>query len=245
VGLELLFTTCEELGLKGAKAFDRSSLLADFGFVFDHASPLGELIVAAPTYYRVEARFRGRAAHAGLRPEHGRSAIAAAARALTEMPLGRLDRDTTANAGRIEGGTAANVVPERCRVELEARSVDHDRATELVGEMLDRLTDASSATETDVETVVEEAFRGYRLTRTAAPVAAAAGALEDLGVEPVYRSTGGGSDASVFNARGLPVLNVADGSERNHEPDERIGVRALERLLDLVLAIVARSASAG
>ena len=95
--------------------------------MFDHASPIGELIVAAPTYFRLEARFHGAAAHAGIRPEEGRSAIAAAAGAIAAMRLGRLDDETTANAGTIEGGTAANVVAERCVVELEARSLDDER----------------------------------------------------------------------------------------------------------------------
>ncbi|MBV9214211.1 MAG: M20/M25/M40 family metallo-hydrolase, partial [Actinobacteria bacterium] len=121
VGVELLFTTCEEVGLLGAKAFDRSELRAELGFVFDHASPIGELIVAAPTLYRIEGRFRGKSAHAGIRPEQGRSAIAAAASALAGLELGRIDEHTTVNAGRIEGGTATNVVAEHCRVELEAR----------------------------------------------------------------------------------------------------------------------------
>ena len=116
VGLEFLFTTCEERALAGAKAFDGGALTADYGFVFDHASPIGELIVAAPSYFRIEAEFHGRAAHAGIRPEDGRSAIAAAADALGRMELGRIDDETTANAGRIEGGTAANVVAERCRI---------------------------------------------------------------------------------------------------------------------------------
>ena len=142
VGIEFLFTTCEERALAGAKAFDRSTLTADHGYVFDHASPIGELIVAAPTYFRLEAEFHGHAAHAGIRPEDGRSAIAAAADALGRMELGRIDDETTANAGRIDGGTAANVVPERCRVELEARSVDPDKATRTVERMVDALTDA-------------------------------------------------------------------------------------------------------
>ena len=242
VGVELLFTTCEELALLGAKAFDGSALRAEFGFVFDHASPLGEVVVAAPTYYRVEARFQGEAAHAGLRPERGRNAIAAAARGLASLRLGRLDSETTANVGRIEGGTAPNVVAERCRVELEARSIDHDRAGTVVEEMTDALVDAAAAAECDVETIVEEAFRGYRLTRTSAPVAAAAAALEELGIEPRYIATGGGSDANVFNAAGLAVANVADGSERNHEPGERVSVHALETLLDVALGVVAHSA---
>ena len=241
VAVELLFTTCEEHALAGAKAFDRSRLRADHGFVFDHASPIGELIVAAPTYYRIEARFRGQAAHAGLRPEAGRSAIAAAASAIARLELGRLDGQTTANVGRIEGGTAANVVPERCRVELEARSLDRDRAGRLVTEIVDVLTDAAGAAECDLETEVEESFRGYQLPRTAEPVEVAGAALAELGIEPVHRATASGSDAAVFNASGLPCLNVADGSESNHRPDERVSVAALETMLDLALGIVARS----
>ncbi len=239
--VELLFTTCEERALAGAKAFDRTRLRADHGFVFDHASPVGELILAAPTYYGIEARFRGRAAHAGLSPESGRSAVVAAASAIARLRLGRLDEETTANAGRIEGGVAANVVPEHCRVELEARSLDRERVGALVTEILDVLTDAAGAGECDLETEVQESFRGYRLTRTAEPVEAAAAALAGLGIEPTYRSTASGSDAAVFNAAGLPCLNVADGSEDNHRPDERVSVEALETVLDLALGIIARS----
>jgi tripeptide aminopeptidase len=238
VGVELLFTTCEELALRGAGAFDRGRLLSEFGFVFDHASPIGELIVASPTYYRLEARFRGRAAHAGIRPEAGRNAIAAASRAVAAMRLGRLDDETTANVGRIEGGTAANVVAERCVVELEARSLDEARAGELVSQMVDAAAEAASDTDCDVETSVERLFRGYRLTRTAPAVEVAANALLATGIEPVYISTGGGSDANAFISAGLPVLNVANGTERNHEPDEAVTVEALETMLDVTLAIV-------
>ena len=242
LAVELLFTTCEELALRGAKAFDRGRLHANYGFVFDHASPVGELIVAAPTYYRVEARFHGAAAHAGIRPEEGRNAIAAAARAVAAMPLGRIDPETTANAGRIEGGSASNVVAERCWLELEARSLDDARAGELVGRLVDACSDAASGTECDVETSVERLFRGFRLARSSPPVEAAAAALYRLGIEPKYMASGGGSDANALIAAGLPVLNVANGTERNHEPDESVTVEALERTLALTLGIVAASA---
>jgi len=242
VGVELLFTTGEERALAGAKAFGRQRLAADFGFVFDHASPIGELVVAAPTYYALDARFHGAAAHAGVRPEAGRSAIVSAAAAIGALSLGRLDAETTANAGRIEGGTAPNVVPERCRVQLEVRSVDHDRATALVADMVDAMAAAASDHECDVETTAEELFRGYRLPRRARPYEVAEAALADLGITPTPITTGGGSDANVFNALGLPCLNLADGSERNHQPDERVGVGALETLVEVVLALLARSA---
>ena len=242
VGLELVFTTSEEPGLRGAKALDRGALRAELGFVFDHASPIGELIVAAPSYYRVEARFRGKAAHAGLRPEDGRNAIVAAASALASLRLGRIDDGTTANVGRIEGGTAANVVAERCLVELEARSLDHDRAGELVSEIVNALTAGASDTECDLELGVQEQFRAYRLARSSPPVQIATDALAGVGVEARYVSTGGGSDAHAFQAKGLPCLNVANGTERNHQPDERVTVDALETMLDVTLGIVARGA---
>jgi tripeptide aminopeptidase len=242
VGVELLFTTCEELALAGAKAFDRGRLRAEFGYVFDHASPVGELVTASPTYYRLEADFRGQAAHAGIRPETGRNAIAAAARALAAMQIGRLDDATTANIGQIEGGTAANVVAERCQVVLEARSLDEARAGEVVSSMVDAITEAASEADCDVETTVERHFQGYRLARTAPVVEIAAEALQACGIEPVYINTGGGSDANALAAAGLPMLNVANGTERNHEPTESVTVVALEQMLDVTLAIVEAAA---
>jgi tripeptide aminopeptidase len=237
VGIELLLTTCEEVALLGAKELGHE-LHADFGFVLDHATPIGELIVAAPSYYRIEAHIHGAAAHAGIRPESGRNAIAVAAKAIAAMPLGRLDADTTANIGTIDGGVAPNVVAERCRVVLEVRGLDDDRAGTVVAEIVDALTEAASDGECDAETTVEQLFRAYRLPRTAAPVRAAVAALEALAIEPKLVPTGGGSDANVLVARGLPVLNVANGTERNHEPGESVTVDALELALDVALGII-------
>jgi tripeptide aminopeptidase len=242
VGVELLFTTCEERALAGAKAFDVGKLHSELGFVFDHASRIGEIILASPTYYRLEARMHGAAAHAGISPENGRNAIAAVAKALAAMELGRLDAETTANVGRVEGGTAANVVAERCFVELEARCLDEARAGDVVAEMVNRLTEAATDAECDVETSVERLFRGYRHARSASAVQIAANALEACGIEPMAIESGGGSDANVFIPAGLPVVNVANGTERPHQPDESVTVGALETMLDVTLALVTASA---
>ena len=241
-GIELLFTTGEEQALKGAKAVDMARLDADFGYVFDHASPIGEIVVGSPTYYSVEARFRGQAAHAGIRPEAGHNAIAAAAQAIAAMRIGRLDDETTANVGRIEGGTAANVVAERCYVELETRSLDAERAAEVVTEMVDALTEAASDCECDVETSVERLFQGYRLPRTTAAVEVAAAALREHEIEPVYITTGGGSDANVFITAGLTVVNLANGTERNHQPDEAVTLDALATIADVTYSLIVQAA---
>ncbi len=243
VGVELLFTTCEEIALLGAKELTHE-LEADFGFIFDHATPLGELIVAAPSYYRVEAHVHGAAAHAGIRPEAGHNAISAAAEAIASMSLGRLDAETTANVGTIRGGTAANVVAERCDVTLEARSLDDAKAGEAVSGIVDAFTEAAADMECDVETTVERLFRAYRLPSSSPPVVAASAALEALGIEPQPIPTGGGSDANVFVANDLPVLNVANGTERNHQPDEFVTVAALETSLDIALGLLIESANA-
>jgi tripeptide aminopeptidase len=241
-GIELLFTTGEEQALYGAKAFDRSRLTADYGYVFDHATPIGEIVIASPTYYSVKARFRGQAAHAGIRPEAGHNAIAAAAGAIAAMRIGRLDEETTANVGRIEGGTAANVVAERCFVEFETRSLDAERAGEVVTEMVDALSEAASDAECDVETSVERLFQGYRLPRTAPPVEVAAAALREHEIEPVYITTGGGSDANAFIPAGLTVVNLANGTEHNHQPDESVTLEALETMLEVTVSLVRQAA---
>jgi tripeptide aminopeptidase len=244
VGVELVFTTSEENGLRGAKAFDASRLRSEFGYVFDHASPIGELILAAPTYYHVVGDFLGRAAHSGLRPEAGRNAIVAAARAIGAMKLGRIDEETTANVGLIEGGTATNVVAERCRVEAEVRSLDDAKASAGMREMVDTLTWAASETETDVDVAVEEQFHAYRIPPADPVVTVAEAALRDCGVTPVHRVTGGGSDAHAFAAKGFRCLNVANGTEANHTADERVSEAALTAMLGITRRLLARSAEA-
>jgi tripeptide aminopeptidase len=159
------------------------------------------------------------------------------------MRLGRLDPQTTANVGTIKGGTAGNVVAERCRVTLEARSLDHERAGAVVSEMVDCLTQGATDGACDLELDVEELFRGYRLAKSAPPVQAACRALEEHGFEPSFIQTGGGSDANVFQARGFQCVNLANGTEANHQPDESVTVDALERMLDVTLGLVAHSAA--
>ncbi len=242
VPVELLFTVHEEHGLAGAKAFDAGKLRSRFGYVFDHASPIGEIVLASPHYHRVVAELRGVAAHAGIRPEAGRSAIVAAARAIAAMPLGRLDEETTANVGTIAGGSGINVVPERCVVEAEVRSLDEAKVEAVVSEIVDHLTDGANAAECDLDVTVTRLFHGYR-TRPGAPqVRVAEAALRACGHEPRHITTGGGSDANALEAAGFPCTNLADGTERNHQPDERIAVAALEGMLDIAFALVEEAA---
>jgi tripeptide aminopeptidase len=238
VDVELLFTVSEETGLQGAKAFDVSRLRSDFGYVFDHASPLGEIIFAAPTHMRIAAEVRGRAAHAGLEPELGVNAIAAAARAITAMPQGRLDPETTANVGTVSGGTATNVVAERCRVTAEVRGIDQDRVDAVLTEAIDALHDAVDQSDCDLDLSVERMFSGYRLRATEQSIVVAQRALSAIGYVPRPISTGGGADANAFRAAGFPCTNLANGTEYAHQPCERVSSVALEAGLELVVALL-------
>jgi tripeptide aminopeptidase len=243
-GIELLFTPKEEVGLRGASAFDQDRLRARMGYVYDHAGPVGEVILGAPFQCKLDASFHGRAAHSGMYPEEGRSAIVAAARAIADLRLGRLDEETTANVGEIQGGTARNIVPDRCSFAAEARSHNERKLGELIQEMLETITFAAQLAECDVETEVDPSARGYRFKRDDEPVRIAAKALERAGLQPTYGLSGGGADANVFNERGLECVNLANGMTDIHTPDERISVADLELMVDVTLALVevARSA---
>jgi tripeptide aminopeptidase len=241
-GAELLFTVEEETALAGAKRFDVSRLASPFGYVYDHATPIGEIVMASPTYYRLTAEFRGRAAHAGIRPEDGRSAIVAAARAIATMPHGRLDEQTTANVGWIEGGRAGatNIVAESCTILAETRSLDAARAEAVVAQLVDRCQDAANDPdcECDLDVTVERLFEGYRHKPSSPAVAAAERALDACGYTPRHIVSGGAADGNAFEVAGFHTVCLANGTERNHEPTERVSVAALESMLDVTYALL-------
>jgi len=237
-GIELLFTMQEEVGLLGAAAFDHTRLHAELGYVYDQAAPIGEIILGAPYGQGMQVTFHGRASHSGMYPEEGRSAIQAAAKAIADFRLGRVDEETTANVGVISGGTATNIVPEWCTFVAEARCQDERRLGEIVQEMLDACTFAATATECEVETELRKSYSGYRFRRSEDVVRLAASALERAGYEPTYALSGGGADANVFNERGRRCVNLANGMVDIHTPDERIAVADLEAMVEVTLALV-------
>jgi tripeptide aminopeptidase len=237
-GIELLFTPKEEVGLLGAAAFDDSVLRATVGYVYDQAAPIGEVILGAPYAHSMQVRFHGRAAHSGMYPEEGRSAIAGAAKAIADLRLGRLDEETTANVGLIEGGTAGNIVPEWCTFLAEARSHDERKLADVIQEMLDAITFAAGLGECEVETEVKKSYQGYRFRRDDLAVRIASDALQASGYVPRFGLSGGAADANVFNERGRACVNLANGMTDIHTADERISVADLEGMVEVTLALV-------
>jgi len=244
-GVELVLTPQEEVSLRGAAAFDQGRLAARTGFVYDQGAPIGEIVLGSPHGHVLDFRFHGRAAHAGMAPEEGRSAVAAAARAIADFRLGRIDDETSANVGVISGGTARNVVPEWCTFQAEVRSHDERKATGLVREMLETAAFAASLADCEVESEVRPSFPGYRFRERDTVVRLAADALTSCGFTPTYALSGGGADANVFNARGLTCLNLANGMAEIHTPDEHIAVADLEAMVDVTLALVEAAAKTG
>jgi tripeptide aminopeptidase len=237
-GIELLFTPKEEVGLIGAYAFDDARLHAELGFVYDQAAPIGEIILGAPWSQAMEVRFHGRASHSGMFPEEGRSAILAAARAIADLRLGRVDDITTANVGVIEGGTAGNIVPEWCTFVAEARCQDEDRLHDFVQEMVDAFSFAATATDCEVETELRKSYNGYRFRQSEDVVQLAARALTATGHDVSYALSGGAADANVFNERGRRCLNIANGMTDIHTSNEHIAVADLEAMVDVTLALI-------
>ena len=237
-GIELVFTPKEEVGLVGAYAFDSTRLHADVGYVYDQAGPIGEIILGAPWSQAMEVTFHGRASHSGMFPEEGRSAIAAAARAIADLRLGRVDEITTANVGVITGGTAGNIVPEWCTFLAEARCQDEDKLHDFVQEMLDAFTFAATAADVEVQTEVRKSYTGYRFKQSDDVVQLAATALQRCGHAVSYALSGGGADANAFNEYGKRCLNIANGMTDIHTPNEHISVADLEAMVDVTLAIV-------
>jgi len=242
VGIELLLTVAEEQGLRGAKAFDASQLRSRAGFVLDHAGPVGEVIVAAPTQQKILADFIGVEAHAGIRPEDGSNAIAAAAAAISRMELGRLDDETTANVGLIAGGTSGNVIPGRCGIHAEARSLATERAAEVAGMIADACAWGASEHGCDVDVRIEELFRGYKVAKDSAALGLAEAGLRDAGLEPQRVAIGGGSDASVFRRDGFDCVLLSNGTSDVHTSEERVPASALDKMLEVCERIVAAAA---
>lgn len=245
VGIELVLTVAEEQGLRGAKAFDASSLRSQCGFVLDHAGPVGEVIVQTPTQQKIRADFAGVEAHAGIRPEDGSSAIAAAAAAISRMQLGRLDEGTTANVGLIKGGTSGNVVPGHCGIHAETRSLDAARAAEVAGQIADACAWGASEHGCDVDVRIEELFRGYQLPKDSPALGFAEAGLRGAGLELARVAIGGGSDANALRLDGFDCVLLANGTDMVHTADEMVPARNLEKMLEVCEGIVAAVAASG
>ena len=235
--IQIIFTVQEETGLAGARAIRKSDLDADLGYVLD-GGDVDTLYIKAPTQYNLTAEVCGRAAHAGLHPEHGISAIKVASEAVAKMKLGRIDFETTANIGIIKGGIATNIIPEKVEIKGEARSHNIGKLKAQIKHMRKCLSKACSKNKASLKVNIDCVYDAFSIDKDDRIIKIAAKALKDLGIKAKSHRTGGGSDANIFNGMGLKSLIIGVGADRVHTKNERLSVDEFFTGAKLLLNII-------
>lgn len=239
--IQLLYSVAEEIGLMGAKEMEPQRINADVGYVFDTEKPVAGVVVSAPSHENILVKVYGKASHAGINPEAGVSAIIAASRAIANMKLGRISPETTANIGTINGGKARNIIPDYVEIRAEARSRNEDQLAAQVEHMVKTFHDASREIGADVEIGVKREYTTYRWTVDDDPVKLAMEAGKAVGIEPQLVNGGGGSDANIFNEKGVKAVVVGVGYEGAHSKDEHIAISELVKASEFALALIRES----
>jgi tripeptide aminopeptidase len=236
--IQFIITVGEESGLVGAKALDRSLVKAKYGYALDSDGKVGNIIVAAPTQAKVAAVIHGKTAHAGVAPEKGVSAITIAAKAVSRMPLGRIDEETTANIGRFQGGTQTNIVCDRVEILAEARSLIPEKMEAQVSKMKEAFESAAQEMGGRAEVDVQVMYPGFKFGEGDLVVELARKAAAKIGRSCELLHSGGGSDANVIAGFGIPTVNLAVGYEEIHTTNERMPIEELNKLGEMVIALI-------
>lgn len=237
----LLLSVAEEIGLKGAAAVELKDLNLDFGYVLDTGPPVGTFVTRTATHDKLDITIHGKPAHAGKDPENGVNAISVAAAAIAGMKVGRVGPETTSNLGLIEGGTAVNVVCPFVKIRGEARSTNVAELDAQTAHMIERFETAAREYGATVEIDHLRHYESYEISPETPVVKIAMEASEALGFSPALRTTLGGSDANVYNAKGLPCIVMATGMEHIHTHDERISRKDLVDTARLALEVLRRA----
>lgn len=236
--VQFIITVGEESGLVGAKALDPKLITAKYGFALDSDGKVGDIIVAAPTQAKVTAYIYGKTAHAGVAPEKGVSAITIAAKAIAQMPLGRIDEETTANIGRFEGGKATNIVADEVYILAEARSLIPEKMEKQVESMRMAFEETAQKMGGSADINIEIMYPGFKFANGDEVVEVAKKAAERIGRSSQLLTSGGGSDANVIAGFDIPTVNLAVGYEEIHTTNERMPIEELCKLAEMTVAIV-------
>ena len=237
-GIQFVITVGEESGLLGSRAMDGTRLRAKFGYALDSNGAIGDIAVAAPTNSRQFITIRGKAAHAGVNPEDGISAIQVASKAVSRMKLGRIDKETTANIGRFEGGGEVNIVTDTIKIYAEARSQVQEKMDKQIESMREAVESAAKEYGAEFEFITNTIYPAYSYGDDDEVVQVAKAAIEAIGLTPRTFSSGGGSDANMFNGNGVPTVNLAVGYEHIHTTKEQLKADDLAKTAELVLSII-------
>ncbi|HLR24078.1 MAG TPA: M20/M25/M40 family metallo-hydrolase [Pseudogracilibacillus sp.] len=243
--IQFVITVGEESGLMGAKVIDQSLLQATYGYALDSDGAVGSLVTTAPYQAKINATVTGTAAHAGVAPEKGISAISVAAKAIAKTKLGRIDEETTANIGYFKGGksTETNVVVDQVDIVAEARSLKEEKLEALLDHMRETFNEATNQYGGSAELNIDIAYPGFSHEPSSQVVKVAQLAAEKANLPSELIESGGGSDANIFNGYGIPTANLCVGYENIHTTKERIHTDHLVNLSHFILEIVKLSAN--
>jgi tripeptide aminopeptidase len=236
--IEIAFTAQEESGMIGSSALDCSQFNAKWGVIFDESNPIGKIILSAPGAWHIDATITGRAAHAGSAPEKGINALAVAMDAMSQFKVGRIDEETTANVGMIQAGTARNVVPDVCKIVAETRSRRQSKLARQKKTMVRAFQRAAKKHRAKLDLQAVKAYPLFRVSPRAPIAQRVRAAVQRIGREPKFEMSGGGSDANVFNARGIACVVVSTGVENIHTTREFLPVEELIKAAELALEVI-------
>jgi len=249
--VEIVFTVCEEIGLLGAKHFNTEKLQAKMGYILD-SRDTEAVVTNAPFAVNYKITVHGVSAHAGMEPEKGVNAIAVASDAITRITCGRIDAETTCNIGKIEGGSATNIVPDRVEITGEARSHSKAKLDAVVDDIKNAfqkaMVHAGGGDEESLpryEIVVDEDFPGTSVPHDHAVVTMAQEAGKELGRTIVTQRVGGGSDANVFFGKGITTGVLGTGMTDVHTVNESITLSDMTASAELLCAILCKYAKQG
>jgi tripeptide aminopeptidase len=231
--VEVVITRNEEVGLLGAKSLDRSKLLAKMGFILD-GEDLDKVVIGGPTYVALDAEITGKAAHAGMEPEKGISAIRVAAKAITNMPEGRIDEETTANVGIIQGGTIRNGVPEKATLVAECRSLNHSKCLQLAEVMKRAIEQAAKEVGAKASVALTTEMRAAKISEDARVVQVAKEAIAAVGIDPETQVITGGTDALILNEKGIDAVVIGFGGRQAHAKEEHIAISDMEKATEII-----------
>lgn len=236
--VDFLFTCAEEVGLCGMKGFDIKNTAAKKAFVFDSDGTVGSATVAAPYQIVMQVSLKGKAAHAGMEPEKGISAIYAAAEIINSLPQGRIDSETTTNVGKINGGTANNIVTENLTFEMECRSLDKKKLDALHSKIVSVIKSVSSKRKVKAVILTDREYAGYSISQKDGIISHFERAAELCKIKTSYKKSGGGSDTNVLNEKKIKALNLSVGMTKVHTTGEYLMKSDLHKSAAMVIALI-------
>jgi tripeptide aminopeptidase len=236
--IQIAFTVAEEIGLLGAKNLNYDKIIAKYGFVMDDGGRIGNVAVTAPSQNKIEVIVKGKAAHAGVEPEKGINAIQIAAEAISQMKLGRIDSETTANVGIISGGQATNIICDRIEIKAEARSRDEEKLKAQTEHMQECFISAAKKYGGSIDYKAELMYPSFNIKNSDKIISFLTSASIATGIDLKLEATGGGSDTNIINGKGIQAVDISVGMDKVHSVEEQICIDDMVKAAEFITGII-------